>query len=142
MDRQQLMGWLQTCDEQNDNRERLFDHALMTNSSSSTRATLHLLVVYRTRFRFLTEGKPGAGCFIHTFTFWTSRGHRCRPFSPRFFRSVFIAHKVQQCHCSLRFHHVLWVTHAVALSASEFVLKTRCHEFIRVCTRGYKNSRI
>ena len=52
-------------------------------------------------------------------SFWTSRGHRCRPFSPRFLRSFFIAHRVQQSHCSSFFHRVL-LTHALALSASLF----------------------
>ena len=32
--------------------------------------------------------------------FWTSRGHRCRPFSPRYVPSIFIAHRVQHSHCS------------------------------------------
>ena len=55
-------------------------------------------------------------------SFWTSRGHRCRPFSPRFLPSICIAHRVQQSHCSSIFFRVL-LTHAVALSASQFVHK-------------------
>ena len=43
---------------------------------------------------------------------WTSRGRRCRPFSPRFLPSIFIAHRVQQSHCSSIFHRVLQ-THAL-----------------------------
>ena len=39
------------------------------------------------------------------------------PSSPRFLPSIFIAHKVQQSHCSSIFHRVL-LTHALALSAS------------------------
>ena len=47
-------------------------------------------------------------CTLLLSSFWTSRGHRCRPFSPpgsclRFF----IAHRVQQSHCSSNFHRVL-----------------------------------
>ena len=46
------------------------------------------------------------------------------PFSPRFFPSTFIAHRVQQFHCSSIFHRVL-LTHALALSASQFVHKKK-----------------
>ena len=48
--------------------------------------------------------------FTHISTFvWTSRGHRCRPFSC--LPSIFIAHRVQESHCSSRFHlyHVVVV---------------------------------
>ena len=57
-------------------------------------------------------------------SFWTSRGHRCRPFCPRVLPSIFIAHRVQQSHCSSIFHRML-LTHALALSASEFVHKKK-----------------
>ena len=46
------------------------------------------------------------------------------PSSPRFLPSVFIAHRVQQSHCSSIFHRVL-LSHALALSASQFVLKKK-----------------
>ena len=39
---------------------------------------------------------------------------------PRFLPSIFIAHGVQQSHCSSIFHRVL-LTHALALSASQLV---------------------
>ena len=42
------------------------------------------------------------------------------PSSPRFLPSFFIAHRVQQSHRSSIFHQVL-LTHALALSASQFV---------------------
>ena len=42
------------------------------------------------------------------------------PYPPRFLPSIFIAHRVQQSHCSSIFHRVL-LTHALALSASQFV---------------------
>ena len=42
------------------------------------------------------------------------------PSSPRFLPSIFIAHRIQQSHCSSIFHRVL-LTHALALSASQFV---------------------
>ena len=58
-------------------------------------------------------------------SFWTSRGHRCRPFFPPvLLPSIFIAHRVQQSHCSSIFHRVL-LTHALALSASQFVHKKK-----------------
>ena len=46
------------------------------------------------------------------------------PFPPRFLPSIFIAHRVQQSHCSSIFHRVL-LTHALALSASQFVHKKK-----------------
>ena len=58
-------------------------------------------------------------------SFWTSRGHRCRPFSPAVLVfNFFIPHRVQQSHCLLIFHRVL-LTHALALSASQFVHKKK-----------------
>ena len=68
--------------------------------------------------------------FFFTFTlllssFWTGRGHRCRPLlSPRFLPSIFIAHRAQQSHCSSIFIRVL-LTQALALSASQFVHKKK-----------------
>ena len=41
---------------------------------------------------------------------------------PRFLPSIFIAHRVQQSHCSSIFYRVL-LTHALAFSASQFVHK-------------------
>ena len=46
------------------------------------------------------------------------------PSPPRFLRSIFIAHRVQQSHCSSIAHRVL-LTHALALSASQFVHKKK-----------------
>ena len=42
--------------------------------------------------------------------------------SPRFLPPIFIAHRVQQSHCSSIFHRVL-LTHALAFSESQFVRK-------------------
>ena len=42
------------------------------------------------------------------------------PSPPRFLPSIFIAHRVQQSHCSSIFHRTL-LTHALALSASQFI---------------------
>ena len=39
-------------------------------------------------------------------------------FPPRFSASIFVAHRVQQSHCSSVFHRVL-LTHAFAFSASQ-----------------------
>ena len=59
------------------------------------------------------------------FSFWTSRGHTgVVPSSPRVLPSIFIAHNVQQSHCWSIFHRVL-LTHALALSASQFVHKKK-----------------
>ena len=64
-------------------------------------------------------------CTLSLSSFWTSRGHRCRPFSsPVLAFNFFIAHRVQQFHCSSIFHRVL-LTHALALSASQFVHKKK-----------------
>ena len=46
------------------------------------------------------------------------------PSAPRFLPSIFIAHRVQQSLCSSIFHRVL-LTHALALSASQFVHKKK-----------------
>ena len=46
------------------------------------------------------------------------------PSSPLFLPSIFLAHRVQQSHCSSIFHRVL-VTQALALSASQFVHKKK-----------------
>ena len=46
------------------------------------------------------------------------------PSSPRFLPSIFIARRVQQSHCSSIFHRVL-LTHALALSATQFVHKKK-----------------
>ena len=64
-------------------------------------------------------------------SFWTSRGHRCRPFSPPVLALNFIAHRVQQSHCSSIFHRVL-LAHALALSASQVVHKKKSQ---RIYTR-------
>ena len=53
------------------------------------------------------------------------------PSPPRFLPSIFIAHRVQQSHCSSICHRVL-LTHALALSASQIVRKKKSH---RVYTR-------
>ena len=66
--------------------------------------------------------------FIHSHllsSFGTSRGHRCRPFfHPVFAFNFYSAYKVQQSHCSSILHGVL-LTHALALSASQFVRKRK-----------------
>ena len=46
------------------------------------------------------------------------------PSPPRFLPSIFIALRVRQSHCSSIFHRVL-LTHALALSASQFVRKKK-----------------
>ena len=46
------------------------------------------------------------------------------PSPPRFLPSIFIAHRVQQSHCSSIVHRVL-LTHALALSASQFLYKKK-----------------
>ena len=52
-------------------------------------------------------------------SFWTSRGHKgVVPSLPRFLPSIFIAHRVQQSHCSSSCFKCL-LTQALALSASQ-----------------------
>ena len=52
------------------------------------------------------------------------------PSPPRFLASTFIAHGVQQPHCTSMCHRML-LTHALALPASQFVLKKKSP---RICT--------
>ena len=65
--------------------------------------------------------------FLHTSTFqlldkpW-SQVSSLLP--PRFLPSIFIAHRVQQSHCLSIVHRML-LTHALALSASQFVHKKK-----------------
>ena len=48
------------------------------------------------------------------------------PSPPRFLPSIFIAHRVQQSHCtSIFIFHRMLLTHALALSASQFVRKKK-----------------
>ena len=69
--------------------------------------------------------------FSHTCTFQFS-GHTVVTgvvhFPPRFLPSTFIAHRVQQSHCSSIFYRVL-LTHAPALSVSQFVHKIKPQRF-------------
>ena len=58
-------------------------------------------------------------------SFWTSCGLRCRPFSPRYVPSIFVAHRVQHSHRSSTFIE----THAFALSASQLVYEKSPYEF-------------
>ena len=65
--------------------------------------------------------------FSHTFYFPVSAQAVVTgvvPSPPRFLPSIFIAHRVQYSHCSSIFHRVL-LTHALALSASQFELKKK-----------------
>ena len=105
--------------------------------SSSTRVELYLIYCCIIIYLF----------FTHTSTFssfWTSRGHRCRrpffPAVPAF--SFYRGSRVQQSHCWSIFHGVL-LTHALVLSASQFVQEKKSPRlYIRVCTRRDSNSRI
>ena len=74
-------------------------------------------------------------------SFWTSRGHRCRPFFPPILAFNFYRARVQQSHCPSIFHRVL-LTHALALSASQIAHKKKSPGIdTRVWTRGDSNSR-
>ena len=55
--------------------------------------------------------------------FWTSRGHRCRPFSPPIRASISITHTVQHSQCSSMCIECCYLTHALTLSAIQFILK-------------------
>ena len=61
------------------------------------------------------------------------------PSSPGFLPSIFIAHRVQQSHCSSIFHRVL-LTYALAFSASQFVHKKKVHtNLYEYALRGIRN---
>ena len=63
------------------------------------------------------------------------------PFPPRFLPFIFIAHRrVQQSHCSSIFHRVL-LTHALALSASQFVHKKKSQRIFTSMHSAGLNSR-
>ena len=66
--------------------------------------------------------------FFHTHIYFPASGQALvtgvAPSPPRFLHLFFIAHRVQQSHCSSIFHKVL-LTHALALSASQFVHKEK-----------------
>ena len=64
--------------------------------------------------------RTGGGASTFQLLLVKSRGHGCRPFPPRFMPLISFALKVQKSHCSSIAHRVL-LTHAVALSASQFV---------------------
>ena len=75
-------------------------------------------------------GRPGIMFFFFFFTHIYSPATEQAvvtgvvPSSPRFLPSIFIAHRVQQSHCSSFLHRVS-LTHALALSASQFVNKKK-----------------
>ena len=80
------------------------------------------------------EEIPGAAPGIYIFFLFFSRFYfpasgqavvtGVVPSPPRFLPSIFIAYRVQQSHCSSIFHRV-FLTHALALSASQFVHKKK-----------------
>ena len=59
------------------------------------------------------------------------------PSPPRFLPTFFISHRVQQSHCSLIFHRVL-LTHALALSASQFVRKKKPRIYTSMHSAGFE----
>ena len=63
------------------------------------------------------------------------------PSSPRFLPSIFIAHRVQQSHCSSIFHRVL-LTHARLLSASHIVYKKRHYSASTALARCTSQKRV
>ena len=71
---------------------------------------------------------PGHFFFFSHFYFLPASGQAVVtgvvPSPPQFLSSIFIAHRVQQSHCSSVFHRVL-LTHALALSASQFKRKKK-----------------
>ena len=84
--------------------------------------------------------------FSHTSTFqlldkpWSQVS--CLPPPPRFLPSIFIAHRVQQSHCSSIFHRVL-LTHALALAASQCVHKKKCPRiYTSMHSRGFELTKL
>ena len=89
-----------------------------------TRTAVAIILFYFIHFIFL---------HIHILaSFWTSRDHRCRPFSPPALGFEFLSRirRVQQSRCSSIFDRVM-LTHAFALSASRFVHKRK---YLRIYT--------
>ena len=76
-------------------------------------------------------------------SFWTSRGHRCRPFFPPVLAFIFLSRiRVQQSHCSSIFHRVL-LTHALAFSASKLVRKKRSPRiYTSMHSRGFELTKL
>ena len=73
---------------------------------------------------------PASGQAVVTGVLPSPPRHRCPPFSSPVLTFDFIAHRVQQSHCSPIFHRAL-LTHALALSASQFVHKKKSQ---RICS--------
>ena len=89
--------------------------------------------------RSLRCASPFFFFFPHTFYFPASGQAVVTgvvPPPPRFLPSIFIAHRVQQSHCSPILHRVL-LTHALALSASQFVHKKKSQ---RIYSNGHSAS--
>ena len=64
------------------------------------------------------------------------------PSPARFLPSIFIAHRVQQSHCSCFFHRVL-LTHALALSASQFALKQKSQRiYASMHSGGFEHTKL
>ena len=116
------------------------------NSSSENR-------ILRPRRKKLLTESPAKRMIIYIFIYifshfyFTASGQAVVtgvvPSFPRFLPSIFIAHRVQQSHCSSSFHRVL-LTHALALSASQFVHKKKSqgiYTIRRACARWGSNSR-
>ena len=91
--------------------------------------------------------KPALFCFCFSTlllsSFWTSRGHRCRPLSPLGSFLQFLS-RIGFSNPTTRRFFIEWVllTHTL----SRFPQVSLCtrkspHECIRVCTRGASNSR-
>ena len=84
--------------------------------------------------------------FFHTHlrsSFWTSRGHRCRPFFPPSSCLQFLSRiEFSNPHCSSIFHRVL-LTHALALSASQFVRKKKSPQiYTSMHSGGFKLTKL
>ena len=90
------------------------------------------------RSRVLLGVFPHQVFFFHTFTFqlldkpWSQLSSLL---PPRFLPSIFIAHRVQQSHCSSNFDRVL-LTHALALSGSQFVHKKKSQRIYKSTLGG------
>ena len=63
------------------------------------------------------------------------------PSPPRFLPSIFIAHRVQQSHCSSIVHQML-LTHALALSASQFVHKKKSQLYTSMHSAGLELTKL
>ena len=103
----------------NEAKMRVFEASGGASNGPPSRAGGSLMAELRSVIMFITTVR--ISIFLVTHIYFPASGQAVvtgvAPSFPRFLPSIFIAHKVQQSHCSSIFHQVLLI-HALALSAS------------------------